>query len=173
MTTPIEIRQVSEGDAAELLRYLNELKRERLPTLLNVPKIPTIEEEQEWVRQKTQPTNCTVLLALCSHKIVGVLEVRGNAHPQQKHVAQVGISISKEFRSQGAGAQLMRAGHDWAGQHGIHQLQLEVLSTNIPAIRFYERLGYRHEGRRLGAVSVSDGYVDVVLMAHSLALPAA
>jgi len=54
-----------------------------------------------------------------------------------------GVGIVAERRGEGIGEQLMRAVEDRAASRGVEQLWLEVLAQNEPAIRLYEKLGYR------------------------------
>ena len=47
---------------------------------------------------------------------------------------------------------------------GLHRLELEVYSFNSRAIRFYESLGFYHEGRLRDAIMIDGVYADVVIM---------
>jgi len=58
----------------------------------------------------------------------------------------------------GAGKLLMRAAEDWAREQGETQLYLYVLEGNTPAIRFYERQGWRFVGAEpdhMGGVDIT------------------
>lgn len=58
------------------------------------------------------------------------------------------IAVHPDARRQGAGAALLQAVLDWATARGAHQLTLEVRSSNAPALRLYERFGFRQQGVR-------------------------
>ena len=75
-----------------------------------------------------------------------------------------GVGIVAGRRGEGIGEQLMRAIEDRAASRGIEQLWLEVLVQNEPAIRLYEKLGYRVV-RELEVWSLD----DLVLHAHNVA----
>ena len=46
----------------------------------------------------------------------------------------------------------------------LERIQLEVFHTNPDAIRLYERLGYVHEGRRVGAIKRFGESIDMIQM---------
>lgn len=55
-----------------------------------------------------------------------------------------GVGVVAERRGEGIGEQLMRAVQDEARARGVQRLSLEVLTQNEPALKLYEKLGYRH-----------------------------
>ncbi|MCM1089320.1 MAG: ribosomal protein S18-alanine N-acetyltransferase [Butyrivibrio sp.] len=60
------------------------------------------------------------------------------------------VMVDERFRRQGVAAMLLRELIDKAGQRGITSFTLEVRESNRPAIRLYERFGFRGEGVRPG-----------------------
>lgn len=58
------------------------------------------------------------------------------------------MAVREDARRQGTGAALLRAVMGWAAEHGARRLGLEVRAGNSAAIRLYERLGLKAEGRR-------------------------
>jgi ribosomal protein S18 acetylase RimI-like enzyme len=55
-----------------------------------------------------------------------------------------GVGVIACRRGEGIGEQLMRGVQDEARVRGLKRIWLEVLVQNDPAIRLYEKLGYRH-----------------------------
>jgi GNAT superfamily N-acetyltransferase len=51
------------------------------------------------------------------------------------------IEVTPEHRRKGGGAQLLRGGASFAGEHGATWLTLAVTEANVPARVLYERLG--------------------------------
>jgi GNAT superfamily N-acetyltransferase len=51
------------------------------------------------------------------------------------------IRVSPEARGQGVGAALFRAAEAWAAARGCRELKVETQNINVPASRFYSRLG--------------------------------
>ncbi|MBN2011993.1 GNAT family N-acetyltransferase [candidate division KSB1 bacterium] len=53
------------------------------------------------------------------------------------------IVLLPEFRNQGKGKMLFDAVVDWSRKKGLDRIQLQVLPENTPALRFYEKLGFK------------------------------
>ncbi len=72
------------------------------------------------------------------------------------------MAVRADARRQGIGAALLRAVVAWAAEKGARRLGLEVRAGNAAAIRLYERLGLKAEGRRRGYYA--DPVEDAVLL---------
>src|SRR5664279_2003980 len=57
------------------------------------------------------------------------------------------IVTDPEFRQQGIGTQLMLHLLQWGKQNGAHSAFLQVMTDNSPALRLYEKLGFREQYR--------------------------
>jgi RimJ/RimL family protein N-acetyltransferase len=65
------------------------------------------------------------------------------------------------LRGRGLGREITALVVEWAfSELGLHRIELDVLSTNTPAIRCYEAVGFRHEGVRRGFELYPDGWRD-------------
>ena len=53
------------------------------------------------------------------------------------------LRVAPEHRRQGVGELLFRAAEQWAMRHGFRTLAVETQDVNVPACRFYERMGCR------------------------------
>jgi GNAT superfamily N-acetyltransferase len=51
------------------------------------------------------------------------------------------IRVSPRERGRGTGSALFRAAGDWAGARGCRWLKIETQNVNVPACRFYEKMG--------------------------------
>lgn len=51
------------------------------------------------------------------------------------------LRVHPEWRRKGVGRALFRAGADWALAHGARWLKVETQNVNLPACRFYARMG--------------------------------
>jgi ribosomal protein S18 acetylase RimI-like enzyme len=60
--------------------------------------------------------------------------------------AELGIAILDDWRGRGIGHRLIAALEDWAAEHGIDRVRLNVTTTNAGAIRLYRGLGYEDSG---------------------------
>ncbi len=64
------------------------------------------------------------------------------------YIPELAISILPEFRGYGIGTKLMKKLFKVLRENGYKQTSLSVQKNN-PAVRFYQRLGYRVSGERL------------------------
>jgi ribosomal-protein-alanine N-acetyltransferase len=71
------------------------------------------------------------------------------------------ITVDSDYRNLGLGSNLLRAGITIATEHSPANIWLEVRSSNIHAIRFYEKHGFTQEYVRRNFYSnpVEDGMV--------------
>jgi len=87
-----------------------------------------------------------------------------------KLVAGIGelesIAVISKAEGQGIGRALLQALAAWAQAGGAARLELEVRATNVRAIRFYERSGFRRESLRAAYYQAPEE--DAVLMGKSL-----
>lgn len=98
----------------------------------------------------------TALIAETDEGPAGLLlyrVVHREANPFRGPIDQVYVdqlSVLPEARRRGVGAALMEAAHAEARRLGGLDVELDVRAFNQDAIRFYEALGYRPVGLRLG-----------------------
>ncbi|MFA6419497.1 MAG: GNAT family N-acetyltransferase [archaeon] len=55
------------------------------------------------------------------------------------------IFIDEEYRSKGIGAKLMTQFKDWCKEQGAERINLEVSTTNVPAILFYHKHAFQDQ----------------------------
>jgi RimJ/RimL family protein N-acetyltransferase len=142
-----------------------------LETDIDVPlrpsDMPTDRERLEgYIEQFIEPDNSTAIVADVDGKIVGWVTARGGKARVVRHVVDIGIVISRGWRGQGIGTNLMLALIAWARETNIvKRLELDVYTSNDGAIHMYEKLGFITEGCRKKALMHDDDYVDLFHMA--------
>jgi len=52
------------------------------------------------------------------------------------------IRVAAEMRGRGVGAALVSAVEAWSAAHGAEWIEVETQNVNVPACRFYERMGF-------------------------------
>ena len=98
-------------------------------------------------------------------RLVGTCQLV-NRNPLHRS-AELQIRIgNKEDRGRGYGtaaveALLQFAFRDW----NLHRVQLYVIEGNEPALRTYEKCGFKREGVLRQAVHIDGGYRDLIVMA--------
>ncbi|KAA9339692.1 GNAT family N-acetyltransferase [Hymenobacter busanensis] len=82
----------------------------------------------------------------CGEELVGVVYIARRGWTSR--VAAMGLVL--EARGRGLGRPMLQTAIDEAAARGDRLLMLEVFTDNVPAIRLYERLGFRTTRRLVG-----------------------
>jgi len=166
------IREATLDDAQALIDYLVELSEEpdiTLPLMPGSVKL-TIEQEHAYLKSHLVPENSTYFVAEADGQVIGTLHCTCTNMPlmgdMAQHVAEMGVSVRKNWQGKGVGTALMKHGIEWARSTGtIKRLQLEVFAHNDAAIHIYMNLGFEVEGRRRKAFKRGGKYIDSLTMA--------
>jgi GNAT superfamily N-acetyltransferase len=75
---------------------------------------------------------------------VGYLQMKENASTSTAWVQN--MAVVEELRHKGIGTALIMAGQNWAVQHGLRRMVIEMQSKNYPAIQLANKLGYEFSG---------------------------
>lgn len=108
--------------------------------------------------------NCVLLVIEVDDQIIGMANLAGLDQNKQKHVAEIGISIIKEYWGVGIGSFLLEALLDYAEEAGLRVLTLEVVVENERAIHLYERFGFEKKGRLSQRLKDGYRYLDTYIM---------
>jgi diamine N-acetyltransferase len=119
--------------------------------------------------QKEKPSFDSWLERRLASQFFRVIEIEGRTggYVQIEDIHQtskfgfVGIALSPKFRGRGLGRSAMQRIELEAGQMALRKLILHVMSRNVPAIRLYESLNYRHVGTLIQHYWDGHAYQDV------------
>jgi aminoglycoside 6'-N-acetyltransferase len=154
---PVSIRHATPADDAVLARLEHESAIHHATLDPERWLVPPLDEIGAFMRRR-QDEGSEVLVAERDGNVVGMVEfaVREPGHPGGARVRErlldLGITVAEDSRGQGIGEALMRAAEDWARQHGVSRIVLDMASANTGARRFYDRLGYVEHGQMLDKV---------------------
>ncbi len=88
----------------------------------------------------------------------GIAALRRETARRARHRAMIGaFYVTSAAQGGGAADALMHVLLDHAADQGIWQLELFVAAQNPRAIRFYDRHGFRRQGRLPNAIVTPDG----------------
>lgn len=125
-----------------------------------------------WVdRLKTAGTPGSAMAYLAWHRDepLGSCGLAVNDGPKTRHSATiVGMYVRPAWRGLGIADGLIAACLDWARAHEITIVKLAVVTTNVRAIRCYERCGFRAYGTEPRAIYYDGIYYDEVLMSRQV-----
>jgi diamine N-acetyltransferase len=162
----IRLRAIEKEDLPIFVTWLNDPEVRRN---LQLFQPLSLAQEEEWFKEtlqqpvEEQPLMIEIKTAEGWQSVgnVGLLKIR-----TIDRVAEIGIVIGeKKFWGQGYGTEAMRL----MVKHGFKELNLNriylrVYETNLRAIRSYEKVGFKLEGRLRQDRFMDGKYIDVLLM---------
>lgn len=164
----IKIRRPKKSDVDGLLKFVNELSKEKTFITFQGEQL-TKKDEEKWldnhlkgIRKKE-----TELLVVVNKEgeILGstsiVLMPRVNSH-----VGSLAISVSKKARGKGLGERLLREILKEAKKNikGIKIVKLEAFGNNKVAISLYKKVGFKEIGTIPKGIKHKGKFVDEILM---------
>jgi RimJ/RimL family protein N-acetyltransferase len=100
--------------------------------------------------------------AICGHA-----DLRARPERAASHRCLLGMGVHRDARRQGLGERLLGTALDWARtQPGLDWVDLEVLSSNAPARRLYERCGFVFAGELPDLFRIDGERHGYVYMTH-------
>ena len=85
-----------------------------------------------------------------------------------KHIGYIVIGMMNDYRKRGYATQMFEETLKWAERKGLRRLELTVITTNTPAVNFYEKLGFKIEGIKRQSIFMDEHYFDELYMAKLL-----
>lgn len=126
----------------------------------------TLEQELEWFeRQSVSETSVSfTIYERSSSQAIGTTELHDLDF--RNRTAEFGILIGEAAqRGKGFGTETAHLMLDYGFTAlGLHNIMLQVYAYNIPAIRAYEKAGFREIGRRREARPMAGERWDLILM---------
>jgi [ribosomal protein S18]-alanine N-acetyltransferase len=105
------------------------------------------------------------LVAVAGGHIIGILHV----DVSRFGFGELSMLVDRGWRGRGVGSALLLAAIDWARDHGLHKLCLEVFAHNSSAIALYRKSGFVEEGRRVRQYRRASGELwDSIIMGLAL-----
>lgn len=165
------LRRAEEGDAEMMLDYLMTTSAET-PYMIREPEeVRTdVEEEREFLRKAAEHPRRLMVSAYVEGQLAGSCSFApASERLRTRHRCRVGISLYQAFWGLGIGTALMREILAGAKAAGFEQAELDVVSTNAPAIALYQKMGFEVTGTIPRAFKYKDGsYGDFLFMVKTL-----
>ncbi len=168
---PCLLRTAEECEAEMLLDYLKATSAET-PYMIREPEEirTSVEEEVEFIRKNRENPRALHLLAFVDGKFAGSCSFAPRSErTRMRHRCNVGISLYRESWGMGVGTALMGEILAGAKAAGFEQAELDVVSSNAPAIALYKKMGFETAGTSPRAMKYKDGtYADLLFMVKTL-----
>ncbi len=166
----VEIRQITEDDAAAFLALQLQLDRETDFMLMAPGERQTTARQQRDIIRKilSDGRSMTWVIADDRH-LVGGLTLRAMAPFKIRHTGHIVVGLLASHRGQGLGSKLFGQMETWARVHAFHRLELTVMCDNRAALNLYLTQGFMVEGLRRDSIRQPDGHwVDEYAMSKLL-----
>ena len=109
------------------------------------------------------------LLAVVNDRIVGDASLHFRSGPS-RHIADVRIFLTKEFRRRGLGSAMLRAVIDAARKAGLQQIVAEIVADQAKVVSAFQQLGFELRATYTDYFMMPDGEThDVVVLILRLA----
>jgi ribosomal protein S18 acetylase RimI-like enzyme len=158
----IRIVPISEEHIESFHSCLDSVARERV--YLAGVKAPPLESTREFILGNIRD-NIPQFVALDGERVVGWCDIRPKRGKDFSHCGILGMGVLKEYRRRGIGTKLLDNAIDAAKDFGMEKIELEVYTSNIPAIKLYEKRGFILEGIKKKARKLDGEYFDLKIMA--------
>lgn len=109
-----------------------------------------------------------IFICFFESSIVGFCELIGGKFKRNKHSASLSLVVGKLYWGSGIAESLLKKAEEWANKRNLYRLELEVISNNNRALKFYEKHGYCYEGKREKLVYDGNNYLDLVRLTKFL-----
>ena len=161
------ITRARPEDAAALLDYLKIVGGETDNLSFGAEGVPLApEEEQAYLRTQVDSPDHVQYLARVDGELIGTASL--NRKPgRMRHRGVFGISLKRAWWGCGAASALTEAVLAFARENGFAQLDIEVRSDNVRAIRLYEKFGFRKLCTFPAFFRIGGQDIDFDVMLHS------
>lgn len=165
----LTLRQAQSSDARAILGLMRHVGKDT-PYLSTGPEgLPyDVKQEQAIIDQYNQSDKSLLLVAEVDDQLIALANIATLSQAKQNHVAELGISIVKEYWGYGIGKILLEELINFAQEVGIKILTLEVVTENTRAIHLYQSYGFEERGRLRQRLRHGHFYYDVFIMERLL-----
>ena len=162
----ILLRPMTGEDQGRLMEFYSSINDDDLRYFRHYIKDPAV--IQDWC-QHLDYSKVLPILALSKDRVVGSASLHFGEGPK-RHVAEVRLFLSRDYRRRGLGMRMIRVLIELARKHGLNILLAEVIAEQTKVVKAFELLGFKPQATLDDYFLFPDGETcDVVLM--TLCLP--
>ena len=160
---PITIRHVEPSDYEAIHKIFTGPK-----ATWGTLQIPFPSAEMWRKRLAEPPEGLYFLVACVDDEVVGQIGLHTSPNrPRRRHVGEIGMAVRDDWQGKGVGTALMQAAIELADNWlNLSRLELEVYTDNEPAVRLYQKFGFKIEGTAVQYAFRDGQFVDSYRMAR-------
>lgn len=167
----VTIRKPNVEDAKAIINVMTIADTETLFLARNPGEFCTpVEREKQIIENVLADNDSEWFVAEYDNKVIGQCSVglvRRNA--RYRHRAECAFVILNDYCNLGIGGKMMEECIKWCREHGVTQLELDVVKNNERALKMYQKFGFEIIGTKEMALKYQDGtYADEYLMVKKL-----
>ncbi len=167
MESQIEIVYTNEMYVETYNKVVDEVARERkfLSTVTGFPL-----DGSKWFINHMIINNYAQYFLINNQKVIGWCDINPKDIPEFSHVGTLGIGIARDYRGKGYGKILLLKAIEHAKNicH-LEKIELAVFESNENAIKLYESVGFKVEGKRIKSRKIDNHYDNEIEMGLFLA----
>ena len=130
-------------------------------------QLPLPSKEMWRKRLLEKPDNFITLVSAVDGTVVANLGLVMERNLRRRHVAHLGMAVHDRWQGQGVGSAILGEALDLADSWlNLVRVELTAFTDNEPAIRLYEKFGFKREGVLRKYAYRAGSYQDVVAMAR-------
>jgi len=157
----VRLRAVEEDDLPAIHDMFNDPDVQRTLSITFVQ--PLAGTRAWWEGMRANPHTAAFVIETLAGELVGVCSLEDVHSPSRS--AALGIWIGKPFWDRGLGSDAVRALCRFGFREmNLQRIGLSVYDLNPRAVRTYEKVGFKEEGRRRRGIFVDGRPCDVVVM---------
>lgn len=161
----IDIVYPSEKYFESFHQALSKVASERVYIeMIEAPPLEKVSAFQKSLISKNGP----VYYAIQGDQVVGWCDVFPMTNPRHAHRGGLGMGLLPEFRGKGLGGKLLKSVLDHSKKFGLEKIELNVYTSNEPAIALYKKFGFEQEGLIRKYRKLDEKYFDCLAMAKFL-----
>jgi RimJ/RimL family protein N-acetyltransferase len=161
----LTVARATDADADAFVRHLEQVAGESDFLSFGRGELALVlEEERAYLKALSEPDGGLALKAVLEGRLVGMVTIVRGHRPRFRHTGTLGLSVQREVWGLGVGRALAEAALGGARELGLRRVTLYVRADNERAIRLYEALGFRLEGRLVGGFAIGDTDYDDLVM---------
>ena len=164
--TSVELRLMSPGDRDAVLSFARALPQEDLLFL----RVDLTEERvvDEWLAN-LETGHSSSIVAYDEAGLVGYATVHTNPTSWSRHMGEIRVNVSPDYRSRGLGRVLIANIFDLAAQRGLKKLTAHMTADQRGAQAAFRRLGFVPEAHLADYVQDRSGTTrDLVIMSFDI-----
>ncbi|MBR0445319.1 MAG: GNAT family N-acetyltransferase [Clostridia bacterium] len=154
------LRSPLESDAAEMLAYIVRASGET-DFLMKYPEEWdgfSLEQEKAFIRGLREDPDRCMIACFADGRLAGTCHISFRTVLKERHRAEVGIALLREFWDLGIGTNMFLELFRIAEERGwIRQIELNFIEGNERGRRLYEKMGFRITGVTPDAIQLKDG----------------